>query len=195
MGKCVLSLSYIQAHSADIPLWWPSTPLHLWHQGSTGGWTPDLRLPTPQCYHWTTWNISLCHNTNVVRIGLALVYLSLHFLSSPIPLSPSPLFSQGLEIQSDPALNAEGILQIELEKTVSLTCLSAGASGTWAEEELVWLRNGALVQLMEGNKKGRSSLCVTPVTREDNAATFTCQLKGDASVNSSVTLDVTCESH
>ncbi|KAM4620347.1 transmembrane and immunoglobulin domain-containing protein 1 [Polymixia lowei] len=93
----------------------------------------------------------------------------------------------GIKIQSNPEVNIEGLVQTELNKTVSLTCLSEGAE---AEKQLVWLRNGALVQLMEGNIYGSSSLCVTPVTHEDNAATFTCQLKGDASVNASVTLDV-----
>ncbi|XP_071754216.1 transmembrane and immunoglobulin domain-containing protein 1 [Centroberyx gerrardi] len=96
-----------------------------------------------------------------------------------------------MEIQSDPALNMEGFVQTELEQTVSLLCLAGGGSGPQAEDELVWLRNGALVQLKEGNKKGRSSVCVSPVTREDNDATFTCQLKGNASANASATLNVT----
>lgn len=99
-----------------------------------------------------------------------------------------------MEIQSYPAVNADGFVRSELDNTVSLTCLTQGGSGTRAEEELVWLRNGAQVQLMDGNKHGSSSLCVTPVTREDNTATFTCQLKRDANVNASVTLDITCES-
>ncbi|XP_029924998.1 transmembrane and immunoglobulin domain-containing protein 1 [Myripristis murdjan] len=99
--------------------------------------------------------------------------------------------TSGVEIESYPAVNADGFVRSELDKTVSLTCLTQGGSGTQAKEELVWLRNGAQVQLMDGNKHGSSSLCVTPVTREDNTATFTCQLKSDASVNASVTLDIT----
>ncbi|XP_056141471.1 transmembrane and immunoglobulin domain-containing protein 1 [Lampris incognitus] len=103
----------------------------------------------------------------------------------------SVTLSAGIEIQSEPAVNAEELIRTELDKTVSLTCLSSGSAGAEQDQELVWLRNGALVNLMEGNREGQSRLCVSPVTREDDAATFTCQMKGDASVNASVTLDVT----
>lgn len=71
---------------------------------------------------------------------------------------------------------------------MSLSCISE------ADEELVWLRNGAMVNLMEKNKKGRSSVCVTPVIYEDNGATFTCHLSRNTTVRDSVTLHVTCES-
>ncbi|XP_028840323.1 transmembrane and immunoglobulin domain-containing protein 1 isoform X2 [Denticeps clupeoides] len=64
----------------------------------------------------------------------------------------------------------------------------------WVDEtaggELQWFRNKALVDLKEGNREERSHLCVWPVTREDNGAIFRCQLKNDASVNSSVQLEV-----
>ncbi|KAK2828649.1 hypothetical protein Q5P01_019683 [Channa striata] len=97
----------------------------------------------------------------------------------------------GVEIQSEPDVNSEGVIQIELNQTVNLLCLSNGGSEAQADEELVWLRNGAMVSLKEGNKNGRSSVCVTPVIYEDNGATFTCQLKTNSTVGSSVTLNVT----
>lgn len=59
--------------------------------------------------------------------------------------------------------------------------------------ELQWFRNGDLVDLKEENRLYRSSLCVQPITKEENGVIFTCQLKGDASVNSSVELDVQCK--
>lgn len=77
---------------------------------------------------------------------------------------------------------------------MSLLCLPDEGSETQADEELVWLRNGALISLMEGNKKRRSSVCVTPVIYGDNGATFTCHLGRNATVRASVTLNVTCES-
>ena len=84
------------------------------------------------------------------------------------------------------------MVKTKLKEIVSLTCESAAREE--AAMELEWLRNGVQVSLAEGNKLGRSSLCVSPVTLKDHAAIFTCQLKGDASVNASVTLDITCES-
>ncbi|XP_071316840.1 transmembrane and immunoglobulin domain-containing protein 1 [Trachinotus anak] len=97
----------------------------------------------------------------------------------------------GVKIQSDPEVSSGGVIQTELQKTVSLLCLLDGGSETQADEELVWLRNGAVVSLKEENKKGRSSVCVTPVIHEDNGATFTCHLSGNATVSASVTLNVT----
>ncbi|CAK6953883.1 transmembrane and immunoglobulin domain-containing protein 1 [Scomber scombrus] len=105
----------------------------------------------------------------------------------------SPLFhlliycatqTSGVKIESVPNINSEGLVLTELEKTVSLICSSE------ADEDLVWLRNGAVVNLMEGNRKGRSSVCVTPVIYEDNDATFTCHVSGNTTDRDSVTLNV-----
>ena len=75
---------------------------------------------------------------------------------------------------------------------MSLLCLSDAE--TEPDEDLVWLRNGALVRLMEENKKNGSRVCVTPVIQEDDGATFTCHLSSNDSISDSVTLNVTCES-
>ncbi|XP_074466251.1 transmembrane and immunoglobulin domain-containing protein 1 isoform X2 [Sebastes fasciatus] len=99
--------------------------------------------------------------------------------------------TSGVKIQSVPEVNSEGVIQTELEKTVSLVCQSDGGNETQADEELVWKRNGAVISLTEGNKKGRSSVCVTPIIYEDNGATFTCHLSKNATVTVSVTLNVT----
>lgn len=69
----------------------------------------------------------------------------------------------------------------------------ADGSIVTSTRELQWFRNGAQVKLAEENSMNRSSLCVQPVTKEDNGAVFTCQLKGDASVNSSIELNVQCK--
>ncbi|XP_078122507.1 transmembrane and immunoglobulin domain-containing protein 1 [Sander vitreus] len=97
----------------------------------------------------------------------------------------------GVKIQSVPGVNNEDVIQTELEKTVSLVCQSDGGHETQADEELVWMRNGAVVSLTEENKKGRSSVCVTPIIYEDNGATFTCHLSKNATLTASVTLNVT----
>lgn len=116
---------------------------------------------------------------------------------SPLPLTKCPhlpFLSQGVQIQSDPEVSTEGVIQTEVNRTVSLLCLPDRGSETPADEELVWLRNGAVVSLMEGNRKGRSSVCISPIIHEDNGATFTCHLSRNATVKASVTLNVTCES-
>ncbi|XP_034540034.1 transmembrane and immunoglobulin domain-containing protein 1-like [Notolabrus celidotus] len=95
----------------------------------------------------------------------------------------------GVRIESAPAFNSEGVIQTELEKTVTLLCQPEGGHET--EEELMWLRNDAAISLKEGNTKGSSKVCVTPVLSEDNGATFTCRLRENATVSASITLDVT----
>lgn len=81
------------------------------------------------------------------------------------------------------------MLLTEVEKTVTLTCTTDGSIDP-SNQELQWFRNGARVNLAEENSMYRSSLCVQPVTKQDNGVVFTCQLKGDASVNSSIEFDV-----
>uniref|UniRef100_A0A8C4GS63 Transmembrane and immunoglobulin domain containing 1 n=1 Tax=Dicentrarchus labrax TaxID=13489 RepID=A0A8C4GS63_DICLA len=88
-------------------------------------------------------------------------------------------------------VSSDGVIQIEVEQTVSLVCQPDSSYELQADEELVWLRNGAVVNLKEGNKKGRSSVCVTPIIYEDNGATFTCHLSKNVTVSASVTLNVT----
>ncbi|KAK5858504.1 hypothetical protein PBY51_002638 [Eleginops maclovinus] len=96
--------------------------------------------------------------------------------------------TSGVIIQTVPPSNSEGIIETQLDKTVSLVCQPDGSHE--ADEELLWLRNGAAVRLTEENKMGRSSVCVTPVLYEDNGATFTCRLRKNATAMASVTLNV-----
>ncbi|KAL1252683.1 hypothetical protein QQF64_017376 [Cirrhinus molitorella] len=82
------------------------------------------------------------------------------------------------------------LLQTEVKKTVTLTCMTDEGMDPSKQKELQWFRNGARVNVPEENRLYRSSLCVQPVTKEDNGVIFMCQLKGDASVNSSIKFDV-----
>lgn len=104
------------------------------------------------------------------------------------------LYPLGVKIHSIPPVDSEGVIHAELEETVSLICMSDNDSEA-QDDELVWLRNEDLVQLKDGNKKGNSSVCVTPVIKDDNEATFTCRLSTNATDKTSVTLKVTCESN
>ncbi|KAM9348850.1 transmembrane and immunoglobulin domain-containing protein 1 [Symphorus nematophorus] len=97
----------------------------------------------------------------------------------------------GVRIQSVPGVSSDGVIETGLKKTVSLVCQPDSSTDPQADEELVWLRNGAVVSLKEGNKEGSSSVCVSPVLHEDNGATFTCHLNKNATVSASVTLNVT----
>ncbi|KAF3840803.1 hypothetical protein F7725_006665, partial [Dissostichus mawsoni] len=86
--------------------------------------------------------------------------------------------TSGVTIQTVPAVDSEGVIQTELEKTVSLVCQPDG--GHEADEELQWLRNGFAVSLTEENKMGLSN----------NGATFTCRRRNNATATASVTLNV-----
>ncbi|XP_043995705.1 transmembrane and immunoglobulin domain-containing protein 1 [Gambusia affinis] len=93
-----------------------------------------------------------------------------------------------IRIDSTPIPSTEGVIQTETQETVSLLCI---LSGTPDDKELVWLRNGAMIKLDDGNKENGSSVCIHPVIHEDEGATFTCQLKSNSSHSASVTLNVT----
>lgn len=95
--------------------------------------------------------------------------------------------TSGVKIDASHAVNAQGILETNLEETVSLVCKYEEE----ADEELVWKRNDALISLKEENKKGLSKLCITPIGYDDNEVTFTCQLGKNSTVTASVTLNVT----
>ncbi|XP_068600415.1 transmembrane and immunoglobulin domain-containing protein 1 [Brachionichthys hirsutus] len=98
----------------------------------------------------------------------------------------------GIEIHSVPEANGDGVIETKLNETVSLICqLDGGGRDPLVPEELVWLRNGAAVILKEGNKEGRSSVCITPTIHEDNGVTFTCHLSKNETISDSVTLNVT----
>lgn len=107
-------------------------------------------------------------------------------------LTPILARSKGVKIQSDPEVSPDGILETPLNATVSLVCHINGSS--YQDESLVWLRNDAAISLQDGNREGRSAVCVTPVILADNGATFTCYLSKNSSSRASITLNVTCKS-
>ena len=135
------------------------------------------------------------------------MFLLLFYHLPSMPLSKKPMSSwymhvnhsyfslhthQGVRIESVPG-SVEQMIEKKLNGTVSLICRHKTAART--DMELVWLRNNALVKLENNNRGDNSSICVTPLTHEDNGAIFTCQRKNDTTLNDSVTLNVTCKSH
>nr|XP_020659141.1 transmembrane and immunoglobulin domain-containing protein 1 [Pogona vitticeps] len=58
------------------------------------------------------------------------------------------------------------------------------------DEQVRWFREGRQVSLKDGNQVNASSICVSPVTVEDDGVSFTCKLARNDSVQVSVTLDV-----
>ncbi|XP_053095974.1 transmembrane and immunoglobulin domain-containing protein 1 [Pangasianodon hypophthalmus] len=96
------------------------------------------------------------------------------------------VYSANVTIQSNPPKNG-GFVQTTTEQTVSLTCTVDNSA---VAEELRWFRNGREVSLKDGNRLNTSHVCVEPVTREDNGVIFTCQLRSDATVKTSIQLEV-----
>ncbi|KAK7926155.1 hypothetical protein WMY93_008465 [Mugilogobius chulae] len=97
--------------------------------------------------------------------------------------------TSAVTVESVPSASSDGYIHTELDKTVSLTCTHDAASE--ADDELVWLRNDALVSLKEENKKGQSRVCISPVILKDRETTFTCHLRSNATNRVSVVLNVT----
>ncbi|TRY57319.1 hypothetical protein DNTS_008901 [Danionella cerebrum] len=89
-------------------------------------------------------------------------------------------------------LATDGLLDAALEESITLTCFTKSKDSS-SQRELLWFRNGQRVNLAEENRMSPSSICVDPVTKDDNGAVFSCQLKGDASLNGSVELNVQCK--
>ncbi|XP_066119238.1 transmembrane and immunoglobulin domain-containing protein 1 isoform X1 [Saccopteryx bilineata] len=58
------------------------------------------------------------------------------------------------------------------------------------DEGLLWYREEGTVDLKSGNKINSSSVCVSPISENDNGVTFTCKLQRDQSVSISVVLNV-----
>ncbi|KAF7206556.1 transmembrane and immunoglobulin domain-containing protein 1 [Nothobranchius furzeri] len=94
----------------------------------------------------------------------------------------------GVIIESQPSSSVD-VVQVGLRQSVSLACRPDDVAQN--EEELVWLRNGEKIKLMEENKKGESKVCISPAIYDDNGATFTCYLQSNSSDVAFVTLNVT----
>lgn len=94
----------------------------------------------------------------------------------------------GIKITPTPAVSG-GIIDVEVNDIVSLVCEHQTTSDA-EDDEIVWLRNGAVVKLGEENKNGRSSVCISPVITDDNDATFKCHLRNNSTLEDSVTLFV-----
>ncbi|GAB1296485.1 Transmembrane and immunoglobulin domain-containing protein 1 [Apodemus speciosus] len=58
------------------------------------------------------------------------------------------------------------------------------------DEELLWYREDGRVDLKDGNKINTSSVCVSPITENDNGVRFTCKLQSDQQVSVTVELNV-----
>lgn len=58
------------------------------------------------------------------------------------------------------------------------------------EENLLWYRESGKVDLKSGNSVNSSSVCVSPVSENDNGVTFTCKLQRNQSMSISVVLNV-----
>ncbi|XP_054872908.1 transmembrane and immunoglobulin domain-containing protein 1 isoform X2 [Amphiprion ocellaris] len=92
----------------------------------------------------------------------------------------------GVNIESDPVVDGEGLIQAELNNTVSLKCTVGG--DTLDDEELVWLRNGLTVKLNEENKKDPPELSGSEevTVEEESKLVLSCDIWANPPVSSVV---------
>ncbi|XP_078082062.1 transmembrane and immunoglobulin domain-containing protein 1-like [Mustelus asterias] len=74
-----------------------------------------------------------------------------------------------------------------LSDSLSLTCTAV--NNTW-DEELVWLRGDRVINLKAMNRVNISTVCVDPITENDDDATFSCRLNKNDNINTTVHLDI-----
>ncbi|KAM3854872.1 transmembrane and immunoglobulin domain-containing protein 1 [Vipera latastei] len=110
------------------------------------------------------------------------LYLKLLFV-----VATAPGVVAGLELSIN-ANTADFELATEAGRSQSLWC---ALQHHGQEEELLWLRGDAEVELQEGNRLNASNVCLSPVGHEDHGVSFTCLLARDRSVRVSVLLNVT----
>ncbi|XP_054873281.1 transmembrane and immunoglobulin domain-containing protein 1 isoform X2 [Amphiprion ocellaris] len=91
-----------------------------------------------------------------------------------------------VNIESDPVVDGEGLIQAELNNTVSLKCTVGG--DTLDDEELVWLRNGLTVKLNEENKKDPPELSGSEevTVEEESKLVLSCDIWANPPVSSVV---------
>ncbi|GCC43730.1 hypothetical protein chiPu_0027882, partial [Chiloscyllium punctatum] len=73
---------------------------------------------------------------------------------------------------------------------ISLTC---AAVNNTHDEELVWFRGDREINLKSKNRINVSTVCIDPITENDDEAKFSCHLNKDHKINTTVRLDIKCE--
>ncbi|XP_043574364.1 transmembrane and immunoglobulin domain-containing protein 1 [Chiloscyllium plagiosum] len=70
---------------------------------------------------------------------------------------------------------------------VSLTC---AAVNNTHDEELVWFRGDREINLKSKNRINVSTVCIDPITENDDEAKFSCHLNKNHKINTTVRLDI-----
>ncbi|XP_072325701.1 transmembrane and immunoglobulin domain-containing protein 1-like [Scyliorhinus torazame] len=76
---------------------------------------------------------------------------------------------------------------MNLSDSLSLTCTAVNNT---QDEELVWIRGERVINLKSLNRINVSTVCVDPITVNDDEATFSCRLNKDSNINTTVRLDI-----
>ncbi|XP_078404039.1 transmembrane and immunoglobulin domain-containing protein 1-like [Cetorhinus maximus] len=74
-----------------------------------------------------------------------------------------------------------------LSDSLSLTCTIVN---TTQDEELVWFRGDRAINLKSMNRINVSTVCIDPLTENDDEATFSCRLNKNSNINTTVHLDI-----
>ncbi|CAH2220109.1 transmembrane and immunoglobulin domain-containing 1 [Pelobates cultripes] len=79
------------------------------------------------------------------------------------------------------------LLTANTSNSITLTCEVVNNTGN---ETLLWYRGKSQVDIKTENSVNSSSICIFPVTPQDNEVSFSCVLKSNTSISVSAMLDI-----
>uniref|UniRef100_UPI00398F81EF transmembrane and immunoglobulin domain-containing protein 1-like n=1 Tax=Pristiophorus japonicus TaxID=55135 RepID=UPI00398F81EF len=84
-------------------------------------------------------------------------------------------------------ITADYRITMNISDSLSLKCTTVNNT---QDEALVWFRGEREINLKSMNRINVSTVCIDPVTEDDNEATFSCHLSKDYNINTTVLLDI-----
>ncbi|XP_048468409.1 transmembrane and immunoglobulin domain-containing protein 1 [Rhincodon typus] len=84
-------------------------------------------------------------------------------------------------------ITTDHIIVRNISDFLSLTCTAVNNT---QDEELVWFRGDRVINLKSMNRINVSTVCIDPITENDNEAKFSCHLNKNHNINTAVRLDI-----
>ncbi|XP_067865991.1 transmembrane and immunoglobulin domain-containing protein 1-like [Heterodontus francisci] len=76
---------------------------------------------------------------------------------------------------------------MNISEPLSLTCKAVNNT---QDEELIWFRGDRIIDLKSMNRINVSTVCIDPITENDDEAIFSCHLNKNYDINTTVLLDI-----